>query len=565
MPLCPCRSSRRLVIVCAILLASAACGRPQPPAGKGGTAADPFDASLRQVLQSARHPAFVTHDKEGTRLWQQTRTFYEKRQFAPAWIEGGAPRKRMDALIAAVRAADREGIDSEVYGVGLLEQRRNEAGSGILSRKGFQPETAATIDVWLTYLYLKFASDLADGVSDLAHADPAWLIAPDRFNPLDHLETALRENRIAESLSELTPTDDEYQRLRKALAEYRAIAKSGGWPKVPTLKLKPGQTSPATRTLALRLAATGDFSGATPAPDMPALYDKQLQEAVKKFQRRHGLADDGVVGPSMVAELNVPVDARIRQIELNMERWRWLPRDLGNPHILVNIPQMRLDVREHGNVPLSMRVVVGKEDTPTPIFNQRMTYLVFAPYWNVPDDIAQNETLPAVMKDPGFLERSDMEVVDLHGKPVDPKSIDLDKPEKYRFRQRPGTSNSLGLVKFMFPNEFNVSLHDTPADSLFARASRSLSHGCVRLEQPEKLAEYVLRDQPDWTPDRISEAMHAGSEEVVKLKTPIPVYLGYWTARVAADGGVEFRKDVYGIDARQSVKLAERLERLKDS
>jgi len=212
-----------------------------------------------------------------------------------------------------------------------------------------------------------------------------------------------------------------------------------------------------------------------------------------------------------------------------------------------------------------MRVVVGKEDPPTPIFNHRRTYLVFAPYWNVPDDIAQNETLPAVMKDPGFLERSDMEVVDTHGKPVDPKSIDLDKPDKYRFRQRPGTSNSLGLVKFMFPNEFNVYLHDTPADSLFARASRSLSHGCVRLEQPEKLAEYVLRDQPEWTPDHISEAMHAGSEEVVKLKTPIPVYLGYWTARAAPDGTLEFRKDVYGIDARQSVKLAERVERLKDS
>ena len=248
-----------------------------------------------------------------------------------------------------------------------------------------------------------------------------------------------------------------------------------------------------------------------------------------------------------------------------MERWRWLPRDLGDPHILVNIPQMRLDVREHGSVPLSMRVVVGKEDTPTPIFNDRMTYVVFAPYWNVPDDIAQKETLPAVMKDPAFLERSNMEVVDTAGNPVDARSIDLDMPEKYRFRQRPGTSNSLGLVKFMFPNQFNVYLHDTPADSLFARASRSLSHGCVRLEEPEKLAAYVLRDQPDWTPDRISEAMHAGTEEVVKLKTPIPVYLGYWTARVGSDGEVEFRKDVYDIDRRQTAKLTERLERLRRS
>jgi L,D-transpeptidase YcbB len=565
MPLRHATSSRRLAIVCAVLLASSACARPHRPDAKGGTAADEFDAPLRQALQSVRQPAFVTNDKEGTRLWQQTRTFYEKREFAPAWIKDGAPRKQMDALIAALRAADRDGIDPELYGVGLLEQRRKEAGSGFLSRKGFQPDAAATMDTWLTYVYLKFASDLADGVSDLAHADPAWQITPNSFDPLDHLEKALRDNRIAESLGELTPTDEEYERLRKALADYRAVAASGGWSKVPAMKLKPGQQSPAVRALALRLAASRDFSGEIPAPDSSALYDKRLQDAVKKFQRRHGLTDDGVVGPSLVSELNVPVDARIRQIALNMERWRWLPRDLGDPHILVNIPQMRLDVREHGNVPLSMRVVVGKEDTPTPIFNHRMTYVVFAPYWNVPDDIAQNETLPALMKDPNFLERSNMEVVDPAGKPVDAKSIDLDKPQKYRFRQRPGTSNSLGLVKFMFPNQFNVYLHDTPADSLFARASRSLSHGCVRLEQPEKLAEYVLRDQPDWTPERISEAMHAGSEEIVKLKAPLPVYLGYWTARVASDGQVEFRKDVYGIDARQSVKLAERLERLRDS
>jgi murein L,D-transpeptidase YcbB/YkuD len=286
---------------------------------------------------------------------------------------------------------------------------------------------------------------------------------------------------------------------------------------------------------------------------------------VRRFQRRHGLTDDGVVGARLVAELNVPVAARIRQIELNMERWRWLPRDLGDPHILVNIPEMRLDVREHGTVPVSMRVVVGKEDTPTPIFNHQMTYLVFAPYWNVPDDIAQKETLPAVMKDPTFLERSNMEVVDKAGQTVDPASIDLDQPQKYRFRQRPGTSNSLGLVKFMFPNQYNVYLHDTPADSLFARASRSLSHGCVRLEHPEKLAEYVLRDQPEWTPDRISEAMHSGAEQIVKLKTPLPVYLGYWTARVAADGVVQFRKDVYGIDDRQATTLGDRLERLRQS
>jgi murein L,D-transpeptidase YcbB/YkuD len=554
-----------MMILLAVLLASGACGRLRVDGDNSADpAADKYDAPLRQALQSTRQPAFVTRDKEGARLWKQTRAFYEKREFAPAWIKDGAPRKQMDAFITAIRAADREGVDPELYGASLLEERRKAATSGFLSRKSFDPAQAAAMDTWLTYLYLKYASDLADGVSDLAHADPAWQIETEPFDPLAHLERALRDNRIAESLAELTPTDEEYRGLRKALADYRALASKGGWPKVRTgTKLKPGQRAAGVRDLALRLAASHEFDGPIPADGAVAVYDGPLQEAVRRFQRGHGLADDAVVGASVVSELNVPIDARIRQIELNMERWRWLPRDLGDPHVLVNIPQMRLDVREHGNVPVSMRVVVGKQDTPTPIFNHKMTYVVFAPYWNVPDDIAQKETLPSIMKDPDFLERSNMEVVDVSGKPVDPGSIDLSSPGKYRFRQRPGTSNSLGLVKFMFPNQFNVYLHDTPADSLFARASRSLSHGCVRLEEPEKLAEYVLRDQPDWSPEKITEAMNGAEEQTVKLKAPIPVYLGYWTARVSADGAVEFWKDVYGIDGAQSAKLAERLERLR--
>jgi murein L,D-transpeptidase YcbB/YkuD len=210
-----------------------------------------------------------------------------------------------------------------------------------------------------------------------------------------------------------------------------------------------------------------------------------------------------------------------------------------------------------------MRVVVGKRDTPTPIFNEEMKYLVFAPYWNIPADIAKKETLPRAIKDPAFLERSNMEVVDRSGRTVDPGSVDLSNPGTYRLRQRPGTSNSLGLVKFMFPNPYNVYLHDTPADSLFARASRPFSHGCVRLEDPQKLAEYVLRDQAEWTPERIAEAMHAPAEKTVKLTSPLPVYIGYWTARVDADRRVQFRKDVYGLDAPVLAQLTDRQEGTK--
>ena len=525
-----------------------------------------LQAAVQQVLHESNRPAYVTRDREGTRLWKLTRTFYRRREFAPAWIERGSPRPQMNALIRAVHAADREGLDPELYSASLLDQRMEEASKGFLTSRGFNPREAVAMDVWLTSLYLKFASDLADGVSDLAHADPSWNIRPESFDPLARLEAALRDNRVAESLFELTPTHHDYRALQKALAYHRRQAARGDWPAVPSnLKLKPEESSPHVVLLARRLAASGDYSGNVPTDDHAIPYGPELQDAVKRFKRRHGLPDDGVAGPALAAELNVPLDARIRQIALNMERWRWLPRDLGDRYILVNIPEMRLEVWDRGTVPLSMRVVVGKPDTPTPIFNDEMTHIVFAPYWNVPADIAKKETLPSVVRDPGFLDRMNMAVVDAGGHEVNPESIDLASPGSYRFRQRPGSSNALGLVKFMFPNQFNVYLHDTPADSLFERASRSLSHGCVRLEQPEKLAEYALRDQPEWTAERIAQAMHAAEERTVKLSSPIPVYLGYWTSREAPDGTMHFRKDLYRIEERLSVKLAQRLERLKTS
>ena len=555
------------VMIAAILLTS--CGRlhvgdDEKDSARSGDGA--IEKALQQTLQTTRPPDYVTRDREGAALWKLARTFYARRDFALAWIDGRSPRPQMDALIRAVHAADREGLDPQLYSAALLDQRKQEASKGFLTSKGFNPREAVAMDVWLTSLYLKLASDLANGVSDLAHADPAWRISPEPFDPVPRLEGALRDNRVAESLFELTPTHRDYRALQKVLMDYRRQASAGGWPQTPSsLQVKAGQSSPQVPLLARRLAASGDYTGKVPPDGRAAAYGPELEAAVKRFQDRHGLKSDGVAGRALASELNVPIDTRIHQIELNLERWRWLPRDLGERYILVNIPEMRLEVWDRGSVPLSMRVVVGKPDTPTPIFNDEMTYIVFAPYWNVPTDIAQKETLPAILRDPGFLGRMNMEVVDAAGAEVRPESIDLDRPDQYRFRQRPGTSNALGLVKFMFPNQFNVYLHDTPADSLFERASRSLSHGCVRLEQPEKLAAYVLRDQPEWTAETIAEAMHGAEERVVKLKQHIPVYLGYWTSRVSSDGLVQFRPDVYGVEARLGAKLAERLERMKTS
>jgi murein L,D-transpeptidase YcbB/YkuD len=510
------------------------------------------ESALESVLEASEPPAYVTRDAEGSALWKQTRAFYEKRAFAPVWSRHGSPLPQTEAFIRAISAAHHDGFDTSLYNVDLFDGRK------------LGTNQAAATDTYLTYLYMKFASDLADGVSDVARAEPAWKIKTESVDPLDRLERAVEDNRVAESLSDLTPEAPAYRALRQALAQYREYAMRGAWPTVPSdIKVKPGQVSEHVPAIARRLAASGDYAGALPADGQATAYTADLQEAVRRFQRRHGLTDDGVVGAAAAAEMNVPLAERIRQIELNLERWRWMPRNLGDRYVLVNIPEMRLNLWEGDTVGLTMRVVVGKKDTPTPIFDEKMKYLVFSPYWNVPPDIAKDETLPSVMKDAGFLDRMNMEVVDKAGNTIDPATIDLTGPGSYRFRQRPGPSNSLGLVKFMFPNEFNVYLHDTPADALFARASRAFSHGCVRLEQPQTLAEYVLRDQPEWTPERIREAMNGGQERTVNLKTPLPVYIGYWTASVSPDGLVQFRKDVYGIDGRLAAAIGERQQRLR--
>jgi murein L,D-transpeptidase YcbB/YkuD len=242
-------------------------------------------------------------------------------------------------------------------------------------------------------------------------------------------------------------------------------------------------------------------------------------------------------------------------IKMNMERWRWMPHDLGDRYILINVPAYQMQVMEGDKPVLAMRVIVGKPDSPTPLFSDQMTYLVFSPYWNIPSDILKNEALPHLAKDPDWLQRNNMEVVGTSGDVVDASAIDWSDEKavnSIRIRQAPGPENALGLVKFIFPNNFSVYLHDTPTDRLFFKDRRALSHGCIRVENPVGLAHYVMRDRPEWTPERISAAMHAQQEQTVKLKSPIPVHIGYWTAWVEPDGKtVTYTDDPYGIDAKQ--------------
>jgi murein L,D-transpeptidase YcbB/YkuD len=549
--------SRRLPTLAAacVVAATAGCGKDDALVRRQAE-------QLKTALASA--PADVRRDRDRMALWKTMQGVYTSRGFEPIWIDGTHPARQFDDLLSALQQLGAHGIDPERYDFAELTAARAKAPRGWFSRKGLEEPAVVPLDLKATWAWIRGAADLSAGAADAeGSADKLWRLKRRKIDFEKKLASALESGSIREHFEEFAPTHTEYRRLKDAYKAYSDTAKAGGWKALPaSLSLKKGDRSPHLAALAERLRKTGDLP--EDAAGTAETFDDRLSAAVAHFQRRHGLEPDGVVGRQVVAEMNVPVASRIRQLQLNLERWRWLPHDLGDRYIFVNVPEFRLEIHEAERVPLSMNVITGARNTPTPIFSDTMTHVVFSPYWNVPDSIASGETLPAAQSDPSFLDRNGIEVVGTSGRVVDPSTIDWSAATDegtfpYRFRQRPGSSNSLGLVKFIFPNEHDVYLHDTPADMLFKRAYRALSHGCVRLEKPQALAEYLLRDQPEWTAERIAAAMHAGEEKHVKLAKPIPVHLMYWTARVHQDGTVHFRPDVYGRDSRDlGVLLARR-------
>jgi L,D-transpeptidase YcbB len=534
------------------VLAGAACERSRPgSAGSaGGAAVNEGDPAAAIQARLASAPSFAADDPEGKRVWKAVRAFYEKSGFQPAWFEDGRPRPQVKVFGAVVANAAAEGLNPLDYDVQFVENLKpapslNPFGGGLDAAQ------VADADVRLTYTFSRYADHLLRGRVRPGEVDKHWFGNQRDTDVAKVLQASLTSDNVQASLSGLAPRHPQYDALRQALARYREIAGGGGWPVVPqgALALRPGKPSPHVVTLQKRLALTGDFTGA-PAPATPdALFDDLTREAVKTFERRHGFKDDGLLDKEVLAALNVPVSVRLRQMELNLERWRWLPEDLGSRHILVNIPSFQLTGYENGQPTIEMRVVAGKPETPTPIFSDVMSSVVFSPYWNIPPEIAREETIPAVLRDPGYLSKNNLEVV-RNDKVVSPGQVDWND-KGVRFRQRPGTENSLGLVKFLFPNKFDVYLHDTPADNLFARVGRDYSHGCVRVENPLELTLWVLRDQPEWTAARIDAAMHSGEEKHLAVKSKLPVHIVYHTAWVGSDGRVMFHPDVYGHDEAQ--------------
>ncbi len=424
---------------------------------------------------------------------------------------------------------------------------------------GRERADAAEIELLLTDAFVRYATEIRAGRRIPGYTEPDWAIVTPRFDAVATLTQALREPAsFAAVLASLPPPAPDYRALVAALGRYRAVAARGGWPAVPPGNfLKPGDEQGRVAALRARLAVEDELVSRR----ADVRYDDRLAEAVRRFQARHGLAVDGIVGPATVQALNVPVSDRIQQIVVNLERWRWLPRELGRHHIVVNAADASLHVVVDGRPALTSRVVVGDLRHPTPVVQAWVDAIVLHPRWNVPTSIAVEEILPRLRENRRYLAENDIVVLerresDPFGLAIDWAAIPADH-FPFRLQQQPGPDNPLGRIKLDIPNRFDVYLHDTPTRALFARPVRTASHGCIRVERADDLAVHVLEDEGrGWTRQRLADALDAGETQRISLSRPLPVYILYWTAFVEPDGSVQFREDVYGRDRRLAAALA---------
>lgn len=505
---------------------------------------------------------YVSDQEEYRHHLNLVQEFYSNRSYSLAWFRNGKLVPQADKLIGAIRAAGKEGLTPEDYQVQQLRElyRRYES---LPPADKVRQQKQQELDVALTASYFNYASDFYKGaVNPHSAAGIEWEVKRNKIKLDKALETVLQQQE-GSPYYEFEPLHEGYRKLRQALVAYRRIEEQGGWPKVEGPRVVQLNDS-AEVVLALRKRLLPQ----QPLQEQDSslyVYDEQVKKTVTEFQKRHGLLVDGVLGPQTYKALNVPVEKRIEQLVLNMERWRWLPKDLapnGNSYVLVNIPAFRVYVVENGREIMQMKTVVGKTMHSTPVFSHRIQYLMFAPYWNVPNSIVEDEIKPKLQRNPNWLETQNMEMVTTFG--PNARKIPVSRVNwytmtqdnfRYRIRQRPGPTNALGKVKFMFPNEYSVYLHDTPADHLFSEADRDFSHGCVRLERPADLATYLLQDKPGWNRNRVLQAMNADKEQRVDLPDTVPVYLVYFTAWVDDEGNIQFRDDLYGHDEALANKL----------
>jgi murein L,D-transpeptidase YcbB/YkuD len=486
--------------------------------------------------------------------------FYDDRNFEVAWTRDGAPTAAATGFMQAFANADAKGLIPEDYDAPRWAER-------VAALKGSSPDDAISLfDVAMTVNVMRYISDLRIGRVNPTHFNFGINVADKKYDLAEFVsDNAVDATDVPKLIAGVEPDSEQYRRTEQALGQYIELAKqqaeSGAEP-LPTVAkaLSVGQEYPAVDALLARLQVEGDMP-ADAAQPKDHLYGAEPSKGVKSFQHRHGIAEDGKLTAQTIASMNVPLTARVTQLQNSLERWRWLPDPYLNAPLIVNLPEFVL----HGYTPdhkpdFTMKVVVGKVvgDHETPVFAQMMKYLVFRPYWNVPVDIARKELAPHVATNQGYLASKNFEVTDNKGTLLTSYTAKQVAQGGVMVREKPGPKNSLGLVKFMFPNEYSIYLHSTPATQLFEQSRRDFSHGCVRVQKPDELAAWVLQRQGgDWDLTKVQQAMTSGPDnKTVSLKAPIPIVIFYVTGLVEDDGHVHFFDDIYGYDAEMQKVLA---------
>ncbi|MBW1646761.1 MAG: L,D-transpeptidase family protein [Deltaproteobacteria bacterium] len=480
--------------------------------------------------------------------------FYRNRGNQPVWVSPGGPSQAARELVAAIANAAQHGLSPQDYHFSCLSEwlkHPSAQQSLATAAKGL-----AGLEIVLSDAFVNLATHLAAGKVDPETIHPQWISPKKKTEVFRWLDGITASEDLGLFFDELAPNSRGY---RTAMIEARRLRRqiaAGKWQEIaPGATLRPGDRSPRVAQVRARLANQGDLPPAGDPLLDETLFDDALLQAVIRFQNRHGLSADGIVGPQTLAALNRSPRDRLRCVLVNLERWRWLPRDLGRRHIIVNSAAFELAAFREGRKVLEMPVIVGETYTRTPVFSQNMTSLVVNPYWNVPPGVLARKILPKIKKDPGYLAANHFEL--LRGwkqaaEVLDPRLIDWSTvhPGNFpgRLRQRPGPWNALGRIKFIFPNDFAVYLHDTPDRHLFERTARAFSSGCIRVKKPIELALFVLEDDPAWDRERLERVLAEGGPKTIPVKNPVTVHLQYWTFWIGDEGEPQYRKDIYNRD-----------------
>jgi murein L,D-transpeptidase YcbB/YkuD len=518
-----------------------------------------MEIARRLAVPGEAGPMVADHE---LRAFELVRRFYDERTFAPAWTDPNGPRPYVMQLVETVRASGREGLDPADYHATTLTQLLSDLGKGASPGGEATAAERAAIELLATDAYFTYAAHALVGRHDDGlHQNE--LAAEGLEDPVAYLESAVRSHGVFASLAKLLPRTQAYRQLAQALAVYRRVDSEQSWLEVPPGRsMQLGNRDVRVPILRARLAAEPGAARADEESNFPQWFDGQLDLAVRDFQRRHGLEADGVVGPGTLAALNTSAARRAQQIALNMERWRRLARDLGERHIFVNIAGAELDLVSDGVADIHMRVVVGSVRWQTPILSSEITHFVVNPFWNVPHSIAVRTILPNIQTDEEYLSSKGFRVYELEI-PSDELDMETIAWEElgpghfpYRLRQDPGPENALGRMKFVFPNRFDVYLHDTPVQGAFVDSVRTRSHGCVRVEKPLDLAQWLISGAEGWSRTRLLQAIASSDRSTVHLDASVPVHLAYLTAWIDDTGAVHFRRDFYGRDRRLARTLS---------